>query len=306
VEDLTSQVAALPPAARSSVDQQLELARRASTGPFPRWQWWNGTSIETAWNATHLAQSMLPLVVDAAALPGQLVDARRRSMMRLAVADPLRTAVEEPALTDRTEAGRATRRDRHTINAALRASLELADDEHRNLRDWRNRLLRVAALALLAVVMTLTVAALRPTYLPLCATLQGGGLLCPGGAARATGHDATLVAFLGALGGALAAILAMRRASPGSSPYRITPALSLVRVPLGALTAVVGIMLVQSGEIPGLVLTRPAQVAVFALLFGFSQELVTRLLESRARIVQDATKGRSSAADRHDVAPPTS
>ncbi|HWJ84704.1 MAG TPA: hypothetical protein VNR62_04700, partial [Cellulomonas sp.] len=115
--------------------------------------------------------------------------------------------------------------------------------------------------------------------------------------------DAGVVAFLGALGGALAAIIAMRRASPGSSPYRITPALSLVRVPLGGLTAVVGVMLVQSGEVPGVSLTSASQVAVFALLFGFSQELVTRLLESRARVVQDATKGRSSSADQRDVSP---
>ena len=305
VDDLGFKIAALPAPVRAPADQQLDLARRAATRPFPRWQWWNGTSIETAWNATHLVQSMLPLLVDASALPGQLVDARRRAIMRLAKADPLRLAVEEPELAERVEGGRATGQDRHTINAALQASLELADDEHRNLRDWRNRLLRVAALATLALGLTLLVAALRPQYLPLCATLQNGVPLCPGGA-TASAHDAGSVAFLGALGGALAAIIAMRRANPGSSPYRITPALSLVRVPLGGLTAVIGVMLVQSGEIPGLVLTRPAQVAVFALLFGFSQELVTRLLESRARVVQEATKGRSSAADRHDVAAPAS
>jgi hypothetical protein len=303
VEDISAQVSPLPAGPRSAVERHLGTARRASMAPFPRWQWWNGTSIETAWNATHLAQATLPLVVETPALPRQLVDARRRAIMRLTKGDPLRLAVEEPELGERVAAHQATAEDRQTIAAALQASLELADDEHRNLRDWRNRLLRVAMLAALALALTIVAAALRPEYLPLCGPSGGGGTLCPGGGATATSRDAGVVAFLGALGGALAAIIAMRRASPGSSPYRITPALSLVRVPLGGLTAVVGVMLVQSGEVPGVSLTSASQVAVFALLFGFSQELVTRLLETRARVVQDATKGRSSSADRQDVSP---
>ncbi|ROS30997.1 hypothetical protein [Cellulomonas sp. PhB150] len=303
VEDISAQVSLLQPRPRSAVERHLATARHASMAPFPRWQWWNGTSIETAWNATHLAQATLPLVVGRDALPRQLVDARRRTIMRLTKGDPLRLAVEEPELGERVAAHTATAEDRQAIAAALQASLELADDEHRNLRDWRNRLLRVAMLAALALALTIVAAALRPEYLPLCGPAGGGATLCPGGGATATSRDAGVVAFLGALGGALAAIIAMRRASPGSSPYRITPALSLVRVPLGGLTAVVGVMLVQSGEVPGVSLTSASQVAVFALLFGFSQELVTRLLESRARVVQDATKGRSSSADRQDVSP---
>lgn len=303
VEDVSAQVSLLPEGRRSAVERHLDTARRASMAPFPHRQWWNGTSIETAWNATHLAQATLPLVVEPSALPRQLVDARRRAIMRLTKGDPLRLAVEEPELGERVAGHRATAEDRQTIAAALQASLELADDEHRNLRDWRNRLLRVAMLAALALALTIAAAALRPEYLPLCGPAGDGATLCPGGGATATSRDAGLVAFLGALGGALAAIVAMRRASPGASPYRITPALSLVRVPLGGLTAVVGVMLVQSGEVPGVSLTTASQVAVFAVLFGFSQELVTRLLESRARVVQDATKGRSSSADRQDVSP---
>jgi hypothetical protein len=292
VEDLAGQVAGLAPARRAAVEQHLVSARHAAMRPFPRGQWWNGTSIETAWNATHLAQATLPLVVDATALRRQLVDARRRSCMRLAKSDPLRTAIEDGSLGDRVEAGKAQVEDRQTIAAALQASLELADDEHRNLRDWRNRLLRVALLAFVVLAITVAVGALRPDMVPLCSPAGSDPVLCPGGSATASSGDVGTVAFLGALGGALAAVIAMRRASPGTSPYRITPALSLVRVPLGGLTAVVGVLLVQSGDVPGVALATASQLAVFALLFGFSQELVTRLLESRARGVQDATKGR--------------
>ena len=56
---------------------------------------------------------------------------------------------------------------------------------------------------------------------------------------------------------------------------------------------------------PGVALDTASQLAVFALLFGFSQELVTRLLESRARVVQDATKGRSSTADQRELSATT-
>jgi hypothetical protein len=301
VDDLSAQVSGLPPVRRRPVERQLATARRAAVPPFPHRQWWHGTSIETAWNATHLAQATLPLVVEPSALKRQLVDARRRSSMRLAKGDPLRIAVEDVPLGERVLAGKGTAEDRQTIAAALQASLELADDEHRNLRDWRNRLLRVAMLAFLVLALTVAAGALRPEFVPLCSPASSDPVICPGGSATASSGDVGMVAFLGALGGALAAVIAMRRANPGSSPYRITPALSLVRVPLGGLTAVVGVLLVQSGEVPGVALSTASQLAVFALLFGFSQELVTRLLESRARIVQDATKGRSSTADQHEI-----
>ena len=296
VADVSAQVGGLPPARRAAVERHLAAARRAAMRPFPRRQWWNGTSIETAWNATHLAQAGLPLVVDGSALRRQLVDARRRASMRLTKSDPLRMAVEDVPLGQRVDQGHATPEDRQTIAAALQASLELADDEHRSLRDWRNRLLRVSLLAFLVLAITVAAGALRPELVPLCSPASAGPVLCPGGGSVAAAGDTGTVAFLGALGGALAAVVAMRRANPGSSPYRITPALSLVRVPLGGLTAVIGVLLVQSGEVPGVALDTASQLAVFALLFGFSQELVTRLLESRARVVQDATKGRASSS----------
>ncbi|WP_029287980.1 hypothetical protein [Cellulomonas sp. HZM] len=301
VDDLEVQARGVPAPRRSDIDAQLAAARRATLPPFPRRQWWNGTSIETAWSCVHLAQSQLPLVVADTALARYVVDARRRAVLRLAKGDPVRLALEDTDLAGRVQEGAATDEDRVTVGAALQAALEIGDDEHRRLRDWRNRLLRVAALATVALALTLVVAGTHPGFLPLCVAEAGAAPVCPGGGAPGA-DDARVVAFLGALGGALAAIVAMRRASPGASPYRITPALSLLRVPLGGLTAVVGVLLVQSGEVPGLALTRVSQVAVFALLFGFCQELVTRLLESRARVVQDATRGRTSKADAHDVA----
>jgi hypothetical protein len=55
-----------------------------------------------------------------------------------------------------------------------------------------------------------------------------------------------------------------------------------VKLPLSALTALVGIMLLQSNVIDALEPLPAPGVLAYAVIFGYSQELVTRLIDRKA------------------------
>jgi len=60
-------------------------------------------------------------------------------------------------------------------------------------------------------------------------------------------------------------------------------ALTLLKVPTGALTAVAGILLLGGGFVPGLSeLDTQRQILAYALVFGYAQQLATRYLDDRA------------------------
>ena len=99
--------------------------------------------------------------------------------------------------------------------------------------------------------------------------------VCPSGeqavggtAKEAATADVWIVAGLGLLGGALASAVNIRRITGGMTPYDVPVALSLLKVPSGALTAVAGILLLGGGFVPGLSdLDSQRQILAYALVF---------------------------------------
>ena len=92
-----------------------------------------------------------------------------------------------------------------------------------------------------------------------------------------------VVALLGLLGGALATSVAIRKIEGAGTPYDVPVALAWLKVPLGAFVAILGILAVRGGFVPGLSqLDTQDQILAYALLFGFSQQLFTGVLDSKA------------------------
>jgi hypothetical protein len=95
-----------------------------------------------------------------------------------------------------------------------------------------------------------------------------------------------LVAGLGALGGGLAAVLGIRNLRGTSTPYGLPVALAVLKVPSGALTAVAGLLLLGGGFAPGFSnLDSQRQILAYALVFGYAQQIATRLVDDRAQTV---------------------
>jgi hypothetical protein len=148
---------------------------------------------------------------------------------------------------------------RATIRQDLIEAQTRSDTEHVRARVVRN-LLYVACLVLAAIV---------------------GGLWA-GNVVRGS------VVGLGALGGAASIAFAfVGRVQAG--PYNIFAAQVLVKVPLGASTAAMAVVLLSLGSAPGSTATN-----AYAVVFGFSQQAFSRLIDQKASTLAGDAAGRGS------------
>jgi hypothetical protein len=106
--------------------------------------------------------------------------------------------------------------------------------------------------------------------------------------------------------------LAIRKLQGSSTPYSVSTALSLLKLPSGALTAIVGILLVRGEFIPGLSqLDNQPQILAYAFVFGLAQQVATRYVDARAEEVLSkaptkATSGPETSTEDTAKPPPLS
>ena len=100
--------------------------------------------------------------------------------------------------------------------------------------------------------------------------------------------DILTAEILGLIAAAVAAATALRSIRGTSTPYSLPVALALLKLPLGALTAVLGLLLMRGNFVPGLsALDTPGQVLAWAILFGYAQQVFTRFVDQQAHNVLD-------------------
>ncbi len=101
-------------------------------------------------------------------------------------------------------------------------------------------------------------------------------------------HDIFLIEFIGLVAAALSGASSLRRVSGSSTPFNPAIALAFIKLPIGALTAVIGLMLLSGGIIPGLTaLDTSGQILAWAIIFGASQQLFMGLVDQKAKTVLD-------------------
>ncbi|MGI8809306.1 MAG: hypothetical protein ACR2KK_16010 [Acidimicrobiales bacterium] len=185
----------------------------------------------------------------------------------------------------------------------------------------------IGATTLLAVAVGL-VGFLSPSTIPLCFQPESGGqtlLVCPTAQsvfrtepipATATspalppsdpdvvirdtvaGTDLFVVEMVGLAAAAVAAAAAIRQLRGSSERSGLPLALTLLKLPTGALTAVLGLILMRGQFVPGLsALDSPGQILAWALAFGYAQELFTRLIDKQGQSVLNGVRG----ADKNPV-----
>lgn len=264
--------------------------------------WWTGAPVEAAYLNLHEAEIAL-----AQLLPDDQIQARiPETLARLEtmdVTDPRRRAAEAQLAVSTPPSQR-----RAAFHNAVRIGLELKDQQYNRLRGFRNVVLATAVGLMVLVVAVCLVGAWKPDALPLCfgpppttaagqppPPIQGpAGVACPSEEAPPTPGttprrlpapgDVTLVALLGMLGAGLSATVAIRGLQGSSTPYDVPVALSLLKLPSGALSALVGLLFVRGGFVPGLSqLDSQPQILAYAFLFGIAQQLVTRLVDQQAQ-----------------------
>ena len=104
----------------------------------------------------------------------------------------------------------------------------------------------------------------------------------------ATPYDLMVVELVGLTAAAVAAAAAIRRLRGSSERYGLPAALAALKLPTGAITAFLGLLLMRGQFVPGLsALDTSAQILAWALVFGYAQQLFTRLVDQQGQTVLD-------------------
>jgi hypothetical protein len=248
---------------------------------------WRGTSVEQAFLHLHAAKEFLVDLLPPAEVEALVPEVTTRLAAALDRNDPRRVEAEGLLREVRGPARRAV------LKQAMETAYDASDEQYVRLRDFRNIILLTAlSMALLTAALLVAVAAF-PDAIPMCfnpsvtAAAAGarGFSVCPSGEQQSPAPgDILIVAGLGAIGGALGALVAIRNLRGTSTPYSVSTALAVLKGPSGALTAVIGMLLLAGGFVPGLTnLDSQRQILAYALIFGIAQQLVTRVADDRAQ-----------------------
>jgi hypothetical protein len=308
-----------------AVSNQLRTARLTAAGRdtrggegTKRLRWWTrmmsssgGASFERTLGNLDSAEVSLLRLAPAAYLQGQLPGLQAHVNRYLPKDDPRRTRVAEVTPSDELSAS-----DRNAIVAAYHAANSQRRRDLLRLRSFRN-LLAGATVTLLALAVGVAVLAeIHPNWFPVCFfpgdqhkfVCPLGETSVPNAAAAdvddltlrtATGADVLLVEILGLIAATLAGALALRRMRGTSTPYGVPVALILLKLPTGSLTALLGLLFMRGGFVPGLTaLDSTAQILAWAIVFGYSQQVFTRLIDSQGNDLLHDVAGYGAAGDR--------
>ncbi|MGP4112706.1 hypothetical protein ACTWP5_17575 [Streptomyces sp. 4N509B] len=104
--------------------------------------------------------------------------------------------------------------------------------------------------------------------------------------------DYAIVEALGTLGAAVTAVAAFRRLDGSPTPYHVPSTLAILKLPFGALAAVLGLLLIKGEIFPGLSdLDSSAQILAWAVIFGAAQQLFTHLVDHHGKALMSSISG---------------
>jgi len=254
-------------------------------------------------------------------------DPRRQALERIArrlgVNDPDQSVLAAPQMFPIDQRRCIVNEERGQIVTAFRAASSASLREQVRLHSFRNVVVVTTfVMTLLAIGVAIT-GWLYPTLIPLCFAPEEAGaavVVCPTQqsapfpttrpgpneqvtttrdiddaiADTATPRDLMVVELVGLTAAAVAAAAAIRGIKGSSERYGLPVALAALKLPLGAITAFLGLLLMRGQFVPGLsALDTSAQILAWALVFGYAQQLFTRLVDRQGQVVLDTVKGAS-------------
>jgi hypothetical protein len=258
-------------------------------------------------------------------------DPRRQEFDRIAS----RLGVKDPdsKMQQNTKEQRDDRREivtdeRGRIVTAVRGASSAALREQLRVRSFRNIVVATTVFMTLLAIGLAVIGFVRPTLLPLCFAPEEAGqsvVVCPtaqsarfdtsptasttskSGATdpldvdnyvqqTATPQDLLVVELVGLIAAAVAAAAAIRGIRGSSERYGLPVALAALKLPTGAVTAFLGLLLMRGQFVPGLsALDTSAQILAWALVFGYGQQLFTRLVDQQGQSVLNSVRGADKA-----------
>jgi hypothetical protein len=215
--------------------------------------------------------------------------------------------------------------ERGKIVTTVRAASSAALRERVRLRNFRNVVVVTTLFMTLPAIGVALTGFLNPALIPLCFAPQESGqavVVCPTGQSApfsttlgtnaqqpgtqvediddatkmtVSRQDLILVELVGLTAAAVAAAAAIRRIKGSSERYGLPVALATLKLPTGAITAFLGLLLMRGQFVPGLsALDTSAQILAWALVFGYAQQLFTRFVDQQGQTVLNNVRNSDS------------
>ncbi|MDF3339251.1 hypothetical protein P3H80_17580 [Mycolicibacterium septicum] len=306
----------------------LSAARDAASGKKPELGMRirlsrNGPLLERAMSNLDAAEAQLLNLAPNDYLLGQVPSLLRHVQRHLRSSDPGRQEFERLVRNINNDRGSALDKvdaARDQIVATVRAASSAALRENIRLRSFRNIVVSTTLLLSVLVVVLGVIGYLKPTLIPMCFAPQEASqltMVCPTdesvpftpvrpGADKTVSPrefgdvltetvrktDVIVIELVGLVAAAIAAAAAISHVRGSSERYGIPVALAALKLPTGALTAFLGLLLMRGGFVPGLnALDTSAQILAWGLVFGYAQQLFTRLIDQQGQSVLNAVRG---------------
>jgi len=299
------------------LDRARNAANRREPVPSRFWNWWGGRLIEAAYQNLHAAEALLAEIYDWEDLKAEIPEAVARVAQEINRDDPRRRAADA-LLVASPEAVRTLEATRATVRKTIEIGHAAGDRDHSRLRSFRNAILVAAALIGLLVIGFVAYVHYHPGEVPLCfaPTPEGDNSalwVCPTGqfpldvshtppGGPTAPDDIFIVTLLGLLGGSFSAALAIRNLTGTSTPYDVPLALAALKAPLGALTAIGGLIALQGDFVPGLSeLDSQGQILAYSLVFGYAQQILSGLIDRRAESILSSAPGKDRPIEYGDA-----
>ena len=246
------------------IEELLALAETAAGRRMSMRRWWTGSSQDLAWLSLHEAEAQ-----STALLSGPELIAHARDMLAKArntaladddrvkgLADALKTPPPDPA-----EVMHVTR----VVHGA-------SDDGYAQSRGFRNRLIRLTLISMVALCLLMV--AFATNAIPLTTGKHPHSSIV---------GIAALMSLFGAIGALISAVPQLARAPGTWNPFTLPLYQLLLKIVLGPVFAIVGLLLLKSGVFPnvGYPKTIESQM-VWSAVFGATQQAVTRVIDQRA------------------------
>jgi hypothetical protein len=292
------------------IDGHLEAAKDAASEGASLRSWLGGAALERAASNLDAAEAALLRLLPTADVRALVPSLRAHVENHLAPDDPRRTRFDEIAEgVEHAHLGEGEV-DRGTLVAAQRAASSEARREVIRVRSFRNVLLVAAGLLALAAGGLATLGVVNPDVIPLCFTPEGERVVCPTAETPLNGEgvesitrtttsswDIPVIELVGLVAAAVAAAAALSGIKGTSVPYSLPVALSLLKRPTGALTAVLGLLLMRGEFVPGLTaLDTSGQIIAWGVIFGAAQHLFTRMVDQQAQTLLEGVSSPSGPA----------
>ncbi|GAA2773373.1 hypothetical protein [Kitasatospora cinereorecta] len=185
-------------------------------------------------------------------------------------------------------------RQREALIEAAWAARQVLQNESARAASFVHILYAVTTvLALLAgAVAVLTY--FSPTLVPICFSPSSGQVCATGSSPEP--WDYLVIEIVGMVAAAVAAAVSLRQVKGTATAYNVPVALAVLKLPSGALTALLGLLLMRGQFVPGLTnLDSSAQIIAYGIVFGYAQQVGTRLIDRQGQAVLKAVGAPASA-----------